>query len=252
MNTTKIRVSIVNYSNTLPFKWALKNSPLLQQIDLQEDIPSICAQKLKYGQVDLALVPVALFAELDNYLIQSRYCIGAVGKVDSVKLYSAVPVEQIEEISLDYQSKTSNALVRILMQEHWKKNVQYREALPGFEERAKGTHAVVVIGDRTFALNGRYPYEYDLSEIWQNYCGLPFVFACWVSTRPLDSGFLQQFNDCLTYGLSHIKEAVEANSNQALPDSSHLMEYLTRRIDYVLDEKKQEALKLFLGLIERI
>ncbi len=46
----KIRVSIVNYTNTLPFKWALKRSPLLSQIDLQEDIPSICAQKLMCGQ----------------------------------------------------------------------------------------------------------------------------------------------------------------------------------------------------------
>lgn len=249
MNATKIRVSIVNYSNTLPFKWALKNSALMQKIDLQEDIPSICAQKLKYGQVDLALVPVALLAELDPYLIQSRYCIGAVGKVDSVKLYSKVPVEQIEQISLDYQSKTSNALLRILMQNHWKKTVQYLEALPGFEDNIQGKHAAVVIGDRTFGMNGRYPYEYDLSETWQNYCGLPFVFACWASTKPLDSVFLQEFNDCLSHGIRHIDKAVEEYGKHADADPHYLLDYLTKRIDYVLDEKKQEALSLFLKLI---
>ena len=57
--SSPLKISIVNYTNTLPFKWALKRSEFLKKIDLQEDIPSICAQKLKFRQVDLALVPVA-------------------------------------------------------------------------------------------------------------------------------------------------------------------------------------------------
>src|SRR5688572_6575193 len=105
LDPQKIRISIVNYTNTLPFKWALKRDSLLKRIDLQEDIPSICAQKLKFGQVDLALVPVALIPELDKYFIETDYCIGADGVVDSVKLYSEVPLEEITSITLDYQSK---------------------------------------------------------------------------------------------------------------------------------------------------
>ena len=64
-----MKISIVNYTNTLPFRWALHNSNFIKKIDLQEDIPSICAQKLKYQQVDVALVPVALLPELNNYYI---------------------------------------------------------------------------------------------------------------------------------------------------------------------------------------
>src|SRR5687767_12895253 len=107
LNSGKVRISIVNYTNTLPFKWALKGDPILERIDLQEDIPSICAQKLKYKQVDLALVPVALIPELDTYYIETDYCIGANGIVDSVKLYSRVPLSEIKTITLDYQSKSS-------------------------------------------------------------------------------------------------------------------------------------------------
>ena len=77
----KVKISIVNYTNTLPFKWALKRSELFQRIDLQEDIPSICAQKLKYKQVDLALVPVALLRELPGYCIETDFCIVAFKKV---------------------------------------------------------------------------------------------------------------------------------------------------------------------------
>lgn len=246
VNQEKIRVSIVRYTNTLPFKWALKRSAILQKIDLQEDIPSICAQKLKFGQVDLALVPVAVLPELETYQIVSRYCIGAKGKVDTVKLYSRVPIEQIEEVSLDYQSKSSNALTRVLFRQFWKKNIRYREALPGFEQTCGGTHAIVVIGDRTFELNGTFEYEYDLSEEWQRFTGLPFVFACWVSTKTLDDQFIQEFDNCLLHGVANINSAVEAESNLSPVNQQKILDYLTQRIDYPLDEDKKKAMALFL------
>jgi len=177
VSTKKIKISIVNYTNTLPFKWALKRHSLLQQIDLQEDIPSICAQKLKYKQVDLALVPVALLAELDSYYIETDFCIGANGKVDSVKLYSQVPLREIKTISLDYQSKSSIALTKVLTKFFWKLAVEFVDAKPGFENAIQNNHAAVVIGDRTFALNGKYAYEFDLAEEWKQFTQLPFVFA---------------------------------------------------------------------------
>lgn len=121
----KIKISIVNYTNTLPFKWALKRSELLKKIDLQEDIPSICAQKLKFNQVDLALVPVALIPELDTYFIETDFCIGADGIVDSVKLYSSVPLSEIKTVTLDYQSKSSITLTKILFQFFWKQEVVF-------------------------------------------------------------------------------------------------------------------------------
>src|SRR6218665_1983014 len=153
MSGQHIKISIVNYTNALPFKWALKNSPLLQRIDLQEDIPSICGQKLKFGQVDLALMPVAMLTELDRFFIETDFCIGAHGRVDSVKLYSQVPLEQMETMTLDYQSRSSITLTKVLFKFYWKKQVAYQDASPGFEQQIGGNNAAVVIGDRTFALN---------------------------------------------------------------------------------------------------
>jgi len=245
----KIRVSIVNYTNTLPFKWALKRSSFINKIDLQEDIPSICAQKLKFSQVDLALVPVALLPELESYFIVSKFCIGAKGKVDTVKLYAKVPLHGIKEVSLDYQSKSSNTLARVLFQHFWKIPVQYKEALPGFEKNVAGNQAIVVIGDRTFELNGKFPYEYDLAEEWQKATGLPFVFACWASTKTLDPVLLKQFDECLSYGVDHILTAVEDMGNESPINKQYTLDYLTNRIDYNLDEEKRKALALFLQLM---
>ncbi len=245
-----IKISIVNYTNTLPFKWALKNSPLISEIDLQEDIPSICAQKLKFNQVDLALVPVALLPELDNYFIETNYCIGAVGRVDSVKLYSNVPLTEIKTITLDYQSKSSIALTKVLCKFFWKLDVTFINAKPNFEQNIGGTNAAVVIGDRTFKLNGTFEYEYDLAEEWKLFTGLPFVFAAWVSTHKLNADFILKFNSVLKYGVDNCRQAIDENEKSLTITKQKTIEYLTQRINYNLDADKLKALQLFLGYIK--
>jgi chorismate dehydratase len=247
-----IKISIVNYTNTLPFKWALKKSDLLSEIDLQEDIPSICAQKLKFNQVDLALVPVALLAELDTYFIETDFCIGANGKVDSVKLYSEVPLNEVKTITLDYQSKTSITLAKILSKFFWKINVDFLNAKPNYEKNISGTDAAVVIGDRTFSINGTYKYEYDLAEEWQKFTGLPFVFAAWVSSEKLNQGFINKFNSVLKHGVDNCLQAIDENEAGLLLPKPKAIEYLTLRIDYILDTKKKEALELFLQYIKQL
>jgi chorismate dehydratase len=224
----------------------------MKQIELYEDIPSICAFKLKSGSVDLALVPVALLSELKNYSIVSNYCIGAEGKVDSVKLYSDVPIEEISNVTLDYQSLTSITLVKILFKFYWKKTVNFLEAKPGFENEINGVNAAVIIGDRTFGINGKHPYEIDLAEAWKNFTGLPFVFAAWVTTKQLPSDFIDEFNKVLGYGIQNIPDAVRDNSaGSGLPENE-ILSYLTEKINYNLDTPKLKALETFLSFIEKL
>lgn len=247
-----IKISIVNYYNTLPFRWALKNSSLLQQINLQEDIPSNCAQKLKKQEVDLALVPVAILPELNAFDIVSNYCIGATGRVDSVKLYAQVPLHQIETIVLDYQSRSSVTLTRILSKEFWNIDPVYKAASPGFENHIKGTEAVVIIGDRTFEQNGQHRYEWDLAEEWQKFTGLPFVFAAWVSNgASFPSGFLNEFDSVLKYGVEHIPDAIAGMPSTSIKNINPI-DYLTQRISYPLTVQKRQGMALFLDKIQRL
>jgi len=252
VNSKKIKISIVNYTNTMPYKWALKRSDLLDKIDLQEDIPSICAQKLKFGQVDIALVPVALLPELNSYFIETDFCISADGKVDSVKLYSEVPLNQIKTITLDYQSKSSVTLIKVLAKFFWKLDVGFRDGSPGFENEIKNSNAAVIIGDRTFLLNKKYSFEFDLAEEWKKFTNLPFVFAAWVSIEKLPVSFINEFNSALKYGVNNIQQAVNDDFKSTSLSKKDAFNYLSKRINYNLTADKRKGLQLFLEFIKRL
>ncbi|HRG01688.1 MAG TPA: menaquinone biosynthesis protein [Bacteroidia bacterium] len=243
----KHSVSIVNYYNTTPFLYGINHTNFISQIDLQLDIPSVCAQKLKNKQVEIGLVPVAILPELDHYHIITDYCIGAVGKVDSVKLFSEKPLNELTHVLLDYQSKTSVTLVQVLNKHFWKKNIQFINATEGFEKQISGTTGAVIIGDRTFGLT-EYAYQYDLAEEWQNFTDLPFVFACWVSNVKLENDFITEFNKTLAYGVNHIEEAVKEKPNNT--KGFDALDYLKNKISYNLDSDKKKALEKFLELMK--
>lgn len=224
---------------------------MIDQIDLQEDIPSICAQKLKFKQVEIGLVPVALLPELENFKVITDYCIGANGKVDSVKLYSMVPLNEIKTVILDYQSKSSVTLTKVLNKFYWKTNFQFEDAIPGYEQFVSGNTAAVVIGDRTFALNGIYKFEYDLAEEWKSFTGLPFVFAAWVSTGETNPDFIKEFNEVLKSGVNNIDNALK-NSSHHFSEKFNAEDYLKNKIDFNLDDRKKIALEMFLNYIRQL
>jgi chorismate dehydratase len=240
-------ISIVNYYNTTPFLYGIKHTGFESQIQLEQDIPIVCAQKLKNKEVEIGLVPVAILPELNSYHIITDYCIGAIGKVDSVKLFSEKPLDELTHVLLDYQSKTSVTLVQVLNKHFWKKDIQFINATEGFENQIKGTTGAVIIGDRTFGLTS-HPYQYDLAEEWQKYTNLPFVFACWVSNIKLEDSFIQEFNNALSYGVNHIEEAVAEKPNNTKGFDS--LDYLKNKISYNLDDAKRKALELFLQLMK--
>ncbi len=217
------------------------HSRILDQIDLSLDIPSDCAYKLINNQVDIGLVPVAALLELPDYKIVSNYCIGANGPVDSVFIFSDIPIEEIRTIRLDEQSRTSNNLARILLKNYW--NLRPEVVAD------KSADAFVQIGDRTFGKKSLYSYRYDLAEEWQKFNGLPFVFAIWAANKEIPDSFLLEFNSALKYGLDHRKEIIENIASKANFDFS---DYLINKIDYTLDAKKLEALQLFHQLIKEL
>lgn len=250
MSKPKIKVSAVSYLNTIPFIHGMERTPdLFSQIELSRDIPAECARKLLEGEVDLGLIPVAVIPKLEQAHIISDYCIGAVGKVQSVLLLSEVPLHEIETIQLDYQSRTSVQLCRTLCQHFWKIDPQFINSTPGYEESIQGTKAGVVIGDRCFGLKDQFNYAYDLSEAWYEWMKLPFVFAAWVSNKELSPEFQLAFNRALQSGLADLKGAVENFTYSQLPKVDQI-EYLEKAIDYELDELKLEGLNHFLSYLK--
>lgn len=247
----KVKISAVSYLNTLPFLYGINNSEIKNEIDLSLDIPSDCARKLLDGSVDIGLVPVAILPQLKEHYILSDYCIGANGKVNTVALFSDVPLNEIERVFLDFHSKTSINLVQILAKYYWKITPKFIDAKTGFEDEIGGSDAGVIIGDRTFNLPKRFKFKYDLAEEWKKMTGLPFVFACWVANKKLPTTFVNSFNLALKKGLENIAVLAD-ESSQTLISKDDLVVYWNNFIDYNFDETKQKALAKFLEYIKEI
>jgi chorismate dehydratase len=244
-----VRISAVSYLNTKPFLHGLELSKL-EDMQISLDMPSECARKLIEHEVDLGLIPVAVIPALKEAHILPGFCIGADGAVESVKLYSEVPLEKIDTILLDYQSRTSVTLAKILAKSFWKISPQWKNAEEGFEKNISGNTAAVIIGDRTFTLNGKFPFEYDLAEEWKKLTGLPFVFACWVSNKKLPDEFILQFNKALELGLSRIHEVVDKESLKYLP--FNVEKYLLKSLKFRLDERAEAGLGMFLEKMKEL
>jgi len=243
-----LKISAVSYLNTFPFVFGIRESGLLQNFTLELDVPSICAEKLKNGTVDIALVPVGALPGIRQFHYISDHCIGAVGEVKTVLLLSNVPLEKINQVYLDYDSRTSVKLVKVLAKKYWKIDPQWKNLKSGEALSTVDLESLVAIGDKTFGIRPNFPYVYDLAEAWINYTGLPFVFAAWVSRKKLDDDRLLQFTRALAWGVSHKGESLEYFRDK-LPACDDCLSYLENNISYDFDEKKKEGLSKFLGYL---
>lgn len=240
-----LRLSAVSYLNTKPFIYGIYRSPLADEVTLSLDIPSECARKLLTGEADLALTPVAIIPELPQAHLVSDYCIGSTGAVQTVCIFSEKPLHEVKQLYLDFHSRTSVALVQLLCREYWQVQPAFLPAVDGFENQISGDTAGLIIGDRTIGLPRRFPYVYDLGEAWTAWTGLPFVFAAWVSVKPLEPAFIERFNAALEMGLAHLPQL--AHILPTMPAGFDIEAYYRENISYDLDEAKWAALNRFLG-----
>ena len=241
----KIRVGAVSYLNTRPLLYGIENSPVIQEISLVTEYPARIADKLLKDEIDIGLVPVVMIPRMEEYHLNTRFCIGCDGPVASVCLFSEVPIQEVRKVLLDYESRTSTVLAKILFERHWKLNPVFEEAGPDFLNQIHGNTAAVVIGDRALRQRVKSAYMYDLGEAWKEMTGLPFVFAAWISNKALDPGWIQRFDMANDFGIQNIAQVLE----QITDSFFDLQEYYTRYLSYTLDGEKMKGLNLFLQML---
>jgi chorismate dehydratase len=245
----KIRVGVVNYLNTKPLLYGLERAPINAQIELIPAYPARLAEMLRKDEIDIGLIPVAAIGDLPSYHIVGNYCIGAEAEIASVCLFSEVPMDEIKKVYLDYQSRSSVALLKWLMKEYWGIDPEILQATDdSYRSEIKGTTAGLVIGDRALQQRRISTFIYDLGSEWRAITGLPFVFAAWVSTRKLPDEFVQEFDKANALGIDHIDEIVAS-----IPFEIYdLKKYYTVHLSYHLDERKRQGMRHFLRAIGQI
>ena len=235
----------VSYLNTKPLVYGFEKGLMSDEIELIFDYPAKVAAMLLNDEIDVGLIPLAVLPKLKEHHIISDYCIGASEAVASVCLFSDVPLTEIKEILVDYQSRTSAALLKILLKQYWKIDPVLTDTANGYQDNIKGTTAGLVIGDRALRQRRESAYIYDLAEAWQEMTGLPFVFAAWVANKKLPEDFKIAFNTATGMGLQHLDEIVSTINFEPYD----MKIYYTKNIDYRIDERKLEAVRLFLSCL---
>ena len=253
MSDRMIRVSAVKYANTYPFIYGLKVTGFDKKIHLTTDHPAECAAKLISGQVDIGLIPVAAIPLLKESHIITDYCLGAYGNVRTVLLLSNCGFEEIKAINLDYRSRSSVNLARILAKFAWKREFTWKPTDEKFDFRnIPDNEGVVMIGDQCFEYENSFIHRIDLAGEWHRFTGLPFAFACWTSNRKLDDSFLNEFNEALATGVKNIPAVIRKYGKTGAIRGNDLKTYLTDNMDFILNNDKREAIRLFLDLMSKI
>ncbi len=238
----KIKVGAVSYLNTKPLLYGIEHASVFAQMDLLLDYPAKIAEALLNGEIDLGLVPVAILQRMQFAEIVTDVCIGCDGAVASVCLFSDVPIAEVKTVLLDYQSRTSVRLLRILLQEYWQVDVEIIDTKDDYIHLIEGRTAGLVIGDRAFAQRKKSNYVYDLGDVWKQHTGLPFVFAAWVANKKLPEDFLEAFAIANLQGLEHIENVLLNNAHADFD----LRTYYTKNISYHLNAEKKKGMELFL------
>jgi chorismate dehydratase len=249
----KIRISAVKYANTYPFIYGLSESGFEKKAVIETDHPADCAEKLINDKADIGLIPVAVLPLLKEYHLLSDYCIGAVRNVRTVMLLSNTPFDDITSIYLDYRSRTSVNLVKVLAKNFWKKEFRWIDTSEEFNFTGISVgEAVVLIGDQCFEFENNYTDRIDLAGAWIEFTGLPFVFAAWTANKIISEEFVREFNEALAVGIRNIDAVVEKFGNTGTIRGSELKEYLTINIDYEFNEQKKKGLALFLDYASKL
>jgi len=181
--TRPVRLGAVSYLNVRPLVHGLDRHPDL--VSVRFDVPSVCADLLEAGDIDLGMVPSIAHLDRPGDRIVPGVCIGSDGPVASVAVFSRVPVPEIRRIALDTSSRTSAVLTRILCARRFGIAPAFVLRPPDLGAMLAEADAALLIGDPALFLDpvAHGVRKIDLGGEWTAMTGLPFVWAFWAG-RP--------------------------------------------------------------------
>ena len=239
---------MVKYTNSLPFLYGLENSRIMEKIILTSDTPAECYENIFTGNADIGLVPVVLLNSMPSAKIIGSSCISSKGAVYTVILASTVPLKEIKTIYLDYQSRTSANLVKVLSRLFWKIEPVFLPAEKGYETKPiPPESAFLVIGDRCFSYYNKDYIIFDLGEEWYKFTNKPFVYAAWIANKEISTDFETEFNEALNFGIDHRDDLIREIKKNYKKDNVDLDQYFYHNLRYKLGPDELNGMKLFLN-----
>jgi predicted solute-binding protein len=283
---SKLRISIVEYLNTAPLVWGFTDGPLRGKYELEFTVPSLCAESLRRGTADVAIIPAVEYQRMDHVVVLPGMSVAAKGAVRSILVIAKKPIELAKKIALDTSSRSSQALVRILCKERWGIAPEFVPTAPEPSAMLDEADAALLIGDPALRVVvkmdeiaarlasdgtccGGDPsdlpvpghealFVYDVAHEWREMTGLPCVLALWVARRgAVTPEVLADFAASKDYGMARLPVIAEGAEAKLKMPAATLERYLRDNIDFSLDEENLSGLELYFqkcaeaGLIPR-
>jgi chorismate dehydratase len=285
----KIRVSVVQYLNTAPLVRGFTHGPLRGKYELSFTVPSECAEALRAGRADVAIIPAVEFQRIPDLVVLPNLSIASKRTVESLLLVAKTPIRRVRSVALDCSSRSTQALTRILCARRWHIAPAFNQAAPDLARMLDFSDAALLIGDPALAFAlaakpqrsplapdgksgtgsvvsdpaaagvdlGAPVYLYDVVEEWRAMSGLPAVLALWCACPAIATPELvSDFQASRDFGLKQIPQIAEdASGELGLPQTA-LASYLTENIDFSLDPENLAGLRRYfreagqLGIID--
>lgn len=260
VKTESRNMSLVSYLNTKPLVFGLENNLVEHHFSLQKDVPSVCAQRLLEGEVELGIVPSIEYARAKgSWKIIPDLSIASQGAVKSVCLFFKKNMSKIDTIALDTSSRTSVALLKIILQERYELTPDFIFMAPDLDEMLGAADAALIIGDKALHYSVTHTNFIDLGEEWSDMTGLPFVYAFWAGNElQLNEKDVKAVLESYQSGQQNI-EIISKDFAEKQPMSwDFYYDYLTQNISYSFAEEEKAGLlefyryAFYFGLIEHI
>ncbi|MCC9602641.1 menaquinone biosynthesis protein [Stieleria sp. JC731] len=271
------RIGAVSYLNTKPLIYGLRES-LRDGDSLVLNLPSRLAEQLDRGELDVALIPsVEYFRGLashrpsdpaantgasaangvsasksnagstGSYRVISDAAIACRGPVWSVRLVSRVPVDKIRTLALDEGSRTSAALVRVLLWQMYRLRPETKVLPIEQPPETADADAMLIIGDRAMhPETGLYEEIWDLGDRWCRHTELPFVFAMWVARPGVDVDYLiPLLESCRDNGLEAAESIARRYAASHGLTTEDLYRYFAENLHFTLGTQERAGLSKF-------
>ena len=239
-----LRVGSVPYLVGRPLDGGLRDTP---GIELIHAVPSRLVEGLRSGHLDVALVSSIELFRSPGYSYIPDLCVGTRGTVSSVQVFLRKPLDQVRSLAMDPASRTSQALVQILLQERPGGPPAYRFPDLGQDPREEACDAWLSIGDRALQDHQRSEFSvFNPSQEWARRTGLPFVFAAWIVRPGVEiQPHAEAFRRSAREGLDQVETlAREAAQTWGMP-FAFCRDYLAKECVYDLQGDMDSALHAF-------
>ena len=276
---SRLRISVVQYLNTTPLVRGFTRGPLQGKYDLSFTVPSHCAEELRTGAADVAIIPAIEYQRIPNLVILPDLSIASKERVRSLLIVSKSPIREARHIALDSSSRSTQALTKILCDARWLIAPEFLEAAPDLSAMLAASDAALLIGDPALRLaiaaeqhvtpgrDGAFVctgaqvglpqfaklFLYDVVHEWWQLTERPAVLAVWAARPEIATPEVAaDFSASLAYGLAHLPEiCAEASGELRLPEKE-LSLYLRTNIDYSLDAENLKGLNEYFAHAARL